>query len=250
MESYHSPGHAEQYVFQGRRLGAGRDCTPVGGLSERRSKHLSACAAQSQRPSYHHVHLRNHRSGTHRMMPSSSLPCTCGHRAKSRSVSLGHEYMSVLHTFHNLFPNVSEIQHGQSCKGEVTSFAIAENWRNMHPPFADPSHPAGNPKGVVLTHTNVLSTVVAMQTYCRESDLDYSSNDNVLSYLTMAHILGRVVEEFALSCGASIGYWQACNSDSVFIVHRYSRYQTAVRLCTNPLGEALSRLCNNLRMHV
>ena len=67
---------------------------------------------------------------------------------------------------------------------------------------------AGNPKGVVLTHTNVLSTVVAMQTYCRESDLDYSANDNVLSYLTMAHILGRVVEEFALSCGASIGYWQ------------------------------------------
>lgn len=47
-----------------------------------------------------------------------------------------------------------------------------------------------------------------MQTYCKESHLDYSANDNVLSYLTMAHILGRVVEEFALSCGASIGYWQ------------------------------------------
>ena len=69
-------------------------------------------------------------------------------------------------------------------------------------------HAAGNPKGVLLTHTNVLSTVLAMQTYCQESKLDYSHNDNVLSYLTMAHILGRVVEEFALSCGASIGYWQ------------------------------------------
>ena len=67
----------------------------------------------------------------------------------------------------------------------------------------------------MLTHTNVLSTVVGMQTYCRESDLDYSSNDNVLSYLTMAHILGRVVEEFALSCGASIGYWQVCGSASL-----------------------------------
>ena len=67
---------------------------------------------------------------------------------------------------------------------------------------------AGNPKGVVLTHTNVLSTVVGMQTYCTESKLDYGASDNVLSYLTMAHILGRVVEEFALSCGASIGYWQ------------------------------------------
>ncbi len=67
---------------------------------------------------------------------------------------------------------------------------------------------AGNPKGVMLTHTNVLSTVVAMQTYCQESKLVYTQEDNVLSYLTMAHILGRVVEEFALSCGASIGYWQ------------------------------------------
>lgn len=60
----------------------------------------------------------------------------------------------------------------------------------------------------MLTHTNVLSTVVAMQTYCQESKLVYTQEDNVLSYLTMAHILGRVVEEFALSCGASIGYWQ------------------------------------------
>lgn len=47
-----------------------------------------------------------------------------------------------------------------------------------------------------------------MQAYCKESKLDYDASDNVLSYLTMAHILGRVVEEFALSCGASIGYWQ------------------------------------------
>jgi len=66
----------------------------------------------------------------------------------------------------------------------------------------------GNPKGVMLTHNNVLSTVLAMQTYCQESKLVYTNEDSVLSYLTMAHILGRVVEEFALSCGASIGYWQ------------------------------------------
>lgn len=48
-----------------------------------------------------------------------------------------------------------------------------------------------------------------MQSYVRESKINYDSNDNVLSYLTMAHILGRVVEEFALSMGAHIGYWQA-----------------------------------------
>jgi long-chain acyl-CoA synthetase len=94
---------------------------------------------------------------------------------------------------------------------------LAKGTKSLPPNPPKPDAPAtimytsgttGNPKGVMLTHTNVLSTVVAMQTYCQESKLVYTQEDNVLSYLTMAHILGRVVEEFALSCGASIGYWQ------------------------------------------
>lgn len=67
---------------------------------------------------------------------------------------------------------------------------------------------AGNPKGVVLTHKNVLATVAALQTFVREVGLNLSSDDSTLSYLTLAHILGRALEEFALSVGASIGYWQ------------------------------------------
>jgi long-chain acyl-CoA synthetase len=67
----------------------------------------------------------------------------------------------------------------------------------------------GNPKGVVLTHANVLATVLGMQTYVKESKLRYEAGeDNMLSYLTLAHIFGRVAEEFALSMGAHIGYWQ------------------------------------------
>ncbi|BDA46672.1 Long chain acyl-CoA synthetase 3 [Coccomyxa sp. Obi] len=66
----------------------------------------------------------------------------------------------------------------------------------------------GNPKGVVLTHKNVLSTVAALQTFVREVGLNLGSEDSTLSYLTLAHILGRALEEFALSVGASIGYWQ------------------------------------------
>ena len=71
---------------------------------------------------------------------------------------------------------------------------------------------AGNPKGVVLTHKNVLATVAALQTFVREVGLDLGSDDSTLSYLTLAHILGRALEEFALSVGASIGYWQVCTS--------------------------------------
>ena len=67
---------------------------------------------------------------------------------------------------------------------------------------------AGNPKGVVLTHKNILATVIGLQEYVREGNIQVNDDDSVLSYLTMAHIFGRALEEFAISCGASIGYWQ------------------------------------------
>ncbi len=66
---------------------------------------------------------------------------------------------------------------------------------------------AGNPKGVVLSHANVLATIAALQTYVREVGLDVTAADCTLSYLTLAHIFGRALEEFALSLGASVGYW-------------------------------------------
>lgn len=66
----------------------------------------------------------------------------------------------------------------------------------------------GNPKGVVLTHRNIMSTVIALQEYVGEAGIQVNPDDSVLSYLTMAHIFGRALEEFALSYGAAIGYWQ------------------------------------------
>lgn len=66
---------------------------------------------------------------------------------------------------------------------------------------------AGNPKGVVLSHSNVLATIAALQTYVKEVGLDVREDDSTLSYLTLAHIFGRALEEFALSLGASVGYW-------------------------------------------
>ncbi len=71
---------------------------------------------------------------------------------------------------------------------------------------------AGNPKGVVLSHSNVLATIAALQTYVKEVGLDVHEDDSTLSYLTLAHIFGRALEEFALSLGASVGYWSVSHS--------------------------------------
>ena len=59
----------------------------------------------------------------------------------------------------------------------------------------------------MLSHANVLATIAALQTYVREVGLDVTAADCTLSYLTLAHIFGRALEEFALSLGASVGYW-------------------------------------------
>ncbi len=102
--------------------------------------------------------------------------------------------MTVCPTDQVLVPSWAHLVYGQHAD------LVVSNWLIFR---------AGNPKGVVLTHKNVLATVAALQTFVREVGLDLGSDDSTLSYLTLAHILGRALEEFALSVGASIGYWQA-----------------------------------------
>lgn len=47
-----------------------------------------------------------------------------------------------------------------------------------------------------------------LQEYTRQGGMEVRPDDSILSYLPMAHIFGRVSEEFAIACGAAIGYWQ------------------------------------------
>ncbi|KAL6783917.1 LCS1 [Auxenochlorella protothecoides x Auxenochlorella symbiontica] len=84
-----------------------------------------------------------------------------------------------------------------------------------HPPA--PSHHAcimytsgttGTPKGVVHTQASMTAVIAGVVNLTRQGHIPVTHDDSTLSYLTLAHIFGRVVEEFALSRGASIGYWQ------------------------------------------
>lgn len=64
----------------------------------------------------------------------------------------------------------------------------------------------GNPKGAILTHANLLSASNAL--YVR-IPYDMESDDEVVfSYLPLAHIYARVVENFAMGRGYAIGNFQ------------------------------------------
>lgn len=65
----------------------------------------------------------------------------------------------------------------------------------------------GTPKGVVHTHSSIVAVTAALHNLIKEAHIELDGHDSMLSYLTLAHIFGRVVEELALSVGAAIGYW-------------------------------------------
>ena len=70
----------------------------------------------------------------------------------------------------------------------------------------------GHPKGVMITHGGILSTVAGQ---ARSFDQlgeklgeTLTKDDVMLSYLPLAHIFDRALEELFLSVGARIGYWR------------------------------------------
>ncbi|EFJ51208.1 hypothetical protein VOLCADRAFT_73402 [Volvox carteri f. nagariensis] len=66
----------------------------------------------------------------------------------------------------------------------------------------------GAPKGVMLTHAAVVAAVNTAGSYCKFNNVYLNDTDRMLSYLPLAHIFDRVNEEWFLSMGAAIGYWQ------------------------------------------
>jgi len=81
--------------------------------------------------------------------------------------------------------------------------------RPYHPPRPDDritinytSGTTGNPKGVILTHSNAVAATSSSLAVSKQS-----KNDIILSYLPLAHIFQRVTEHSALWAGAAIGYF-------------------------------------------
>ncbi|KAG0579471.1 hypothetical protein KC19_4G101200 [Ceratodon purpureus] len=66
----------------------------------------------------------------------------------------------------------------------------------------------GEPKGVMLTHENVLTTIAGLDQYLKSLNEVMDHNDVYFSFLPLAHIFDRVAEEMFVFVGGSIGFWQ------------------------------------------
>ncbi|XP_041014787.1 long chain acyl-CoA synthetase 9, chloroplastic-like isoform X2 [Juglans microcarpa x Juglans regia] len=108
--------------------------------------------------------------------------------------------------------NASYVEQGKSWT--ITSFVDVESLGRENPVDADLPLPAdiavimytsgstGLPKGVMMTHANVLATVSAVMTIVP----GLGSKDIYMAYLPMAHILELAAENVIAAVGSAIGY--------------------------------------------
>lgn len=66
----------------------------------------------------------------------------------------------------------------------------------------------GDPKGVLIRHSSLMATIEGANLFLKHHNVALSKDDVYLSYLPLAHIFDRLVEEFLLHLGGSVGYWQ------------------------------------------
>lgn len=107
-----------------------------------------------------------------------------------------------------------------SCKGIIpyswNDFLLVgnENQVDLLPPqpfnictIMYTSGTAGDPKGVVLLHETVAMTVRGLDIFLEQIEDKMTVDDVYLSFLPLAHIFDRMVEEYFFRKGASVGYY-------------------------------------------
>ncbi|KAJ8764848.1 hypothetical protein K2173_010313 [Erythroxylum novogranatense] len=66
----------------------------------------------------------------------------------------------------------------------------------------------GDPKGVMISNDSIVTIVSGVKALLENVNEKLTTEDVYLSYLPLAHIFDRVIEEFFISQGASIGFWR------------------------------------------
>ncbi|KAH7841077.1 hypothetical protein Vadar_025249 [Vaccinium darrowii] len=66
----------------------------------------------------------------------------------------------------------------------------------------------GDPKGVMISHHNIVSVVAGMNHVLESANEGYNEKDVYFSFLPLAHIFDRLIEECLIRHGGSIGFWR------------------------------------------
>ncbi|KAI3822111.1 hypothetical protein L1987_09692 [Smallanthus sonchifolius] len=66
----------------------------------------------------------------------------------------------------------------------------------------------GDPKGVLISNNSIVTVISGICRLLESANESLTAHDVYLSFLPLAHIFGRVIEECFIRHGASIGFWR------------------------------------------
>ena len=121
--------------------------------------------------------------------------------------------------------NVSPEEAGKSISAKLISFESLENEGANQPVDANPPNPediaticytsgtTGDPKGALLSHRALTADVAGVKE--RMEHIVLGPSDCYLSYLPLAHMFERLIEEMIFSSGAGVGFYRG-NVSKIF----------------------------------
>ncbi|XP_020521315.1 long chain acyl-CoA synthetase 1 isoform X2 [Amborella trichopoda] len=120
------------------------------------------------------------------------------------------------------FTTLTKQQRQNAASYEIAAYSWDEflQMGKEHPTELSPPRPldvctlmytsgtSGEPKGVVLTHESLVMYIAGLDIFMEQFEDKMTVDDVYLSFLPLAHILDRMMEEYFFHKGASVGFWQ------------------------------------------
>ncbi|KAG5382737.1 hypothetical protein IGI04_034207 [Brassica rapa subsp. trilocularis] len=125
--------------------------------------------------------------------------------------------------------------------GEGKHYELPEKKRSDICTIMYTSGTTGDPKGVLLTNESIIYLLEGVKKLLKTINEELTSKDVYLSYLPLAHIFDRVIEELFIYEAASIGFWRG---DVKILVEDIAALKPTI-FCAVP--RVLERIYNGLQ---
>ncbi|KAL6181866.1 hypothetical protein ACLB2K_048514 [Fragaria x ananassa] len=128
------------------------------------------------------------------------------------------KYLKTLVSFGNVTPDQKESveKHGSVLYswneflqlGESKDFDLPVKKKSDICTIMYTSGTTGDPKGVLISNESIITLLAGVKHLLESVNEELDANDVYLSFLPLAHIFDRVIEELFIWTGASIGFWR------------------------------------------